>query len=349
MKEDRDLSFDAFRGLAIIAVVAIHASNISSQMRSSTGEWNFSFVAYRQLLNFAVPAFVFISGYWMSKKPIESLEDYKHFLIRRLSRILVPYLLWSSAYIIYGALKTHKIDISQTVITLMTGRAPGPYYYWFVIIIAQFYIITPLLQYLNRWRFGLTLIIILNALALLSRYISRLYLNFWIPSALAFYSWIIFFQIGLLAGNSGGNIGGTRHLRLFILPVILVSLLVSQIEAIIILSKYGDSSVAFSPLKFSSFLYSVCVILGFLFMRTRLRHWPKLLVTTGHYSFGIYLIHVSILRQAVDILQRFSAIVSFQPLYQLVLVVVTTSICFGIISIARKLLPASFCSRVLGF
>jgi len=44
--ENRDLSFDAFRGLAIIAVVAIHAAYLGGSPHSS------GFLYYRQLLNF---------------------------------------------------------------------------------------------------------------------------------------------------------------------------------------------------------------------------------------------------------------------------------------------------------
>jgi fucose 4-O-acetylase-like acetyltransferase len=87
MQENRDLSFDAFRGLAIIAVIAIHAIYLGGSPHSP------GFLYYRQLLNFAIPAFFFMSGYWSSKKPIESLEGYKTFLTRKLSRIFVPYLL----------------------------------------------------------------------------------------------------------------------------------------------------------------------------------------------------------------------------------------------------------------
>ena len=65
MQQDRDISFDAFRGIAIIAVVAIHAFDTDFWVRCSQPfRWNcFPLIAYRQLLNFAVPAFIFISGY----------------------------------------------------------------------------------------------------------------------------------------------------------------------------------------------------------------------------------------------------------------------------------------------
>src|SRR4030042_1293639 len=68
MQEKRDLSFDAFKGIAIIAVIAIHA------IYAGGSPYSPSFVYYRQLLNFSVPLFFFIAGYWSSKAKIESLR-----------------------------------------------------------------------------------------------------------------------------------------------------------------------------------------------------------------------------------------------------------------------------------
>jgi surface polysaccharide O-acyltransferase-like enzyme len=346
MHENRDLSFDAFRGFAIIGVIAIHASLLTFP---STGGGKLALVAYQQLLNFSVPAFVFISGYWLSKEPIGSLQDYKKFLTKRLSRVLIPYFLWSFVYIAYVAIKTRDIDIRQIIHTFLTGAAYGDYYYWFIIMISQFYIITPVLQYLNRKRYGLILVLIVNILALLSRYISRLYLDCWLPSAMLFYSWIILFQFGLLVGSGDNNIFKFKRIGFFILPAILVSLACSQLEAFFMLSKYDNMSCAISPLKYSSLLYAVCVIFGFLFVRERFKNWPKLLVISGQYSLGIYLIHVIILGWLINIFQEISIVHSFLPIYQVVLVAGTLLICLIFIGATRKLLPGHFCSKILGF
>ncbi len=349
MQKDRDLSFDAFRGVAIIAVVAIHAIDVVSWKRySQTGGWNgFFLVTYRQLLNFAVPAFIFISGYWLSKKPIKSLADYKAFLIRRLSRVLIPYLFWSFVLLGYGVIKTHDINVRQIIFKLLTGRATAVYF--FIMVITQLYIITPLLQYINRKRYGLILVLILNVIGLLSAYLSRLYFNYWIPVSSAFYSWIIFYEVGLLIGKSDNKVFTQKNVRFFILPAILVTLLISGLETRILLSKYGYMYFAISPTKYSSFLYSACIILGFLFVRERFHHWPKLLVTFGNYSFGIYLMHIPILNQAANLVQKSSAIYSFQPLYQFIVVLITISTCLALISITRMLLPKPLCRKVFGF
>lgn len=350
MQKDRDPSFDAFRGLAIIAVVATHAGyTLFSWRHSANGQWNFLFlVAWRQLLNFAVPAFIFISGYWMAKKPIRSLQDYKTFLIRRLSRILIPYLFWSFVFCGYATVKAYEINAYEIMRRILTGQATWGYY--FIIVIAQLYILTPLLQYINRRPSGLILVLVINIISLLMLYLSRVFgVIRHLPAALPFYSWIIFYEIGLFIGSRAHKMFDFQKMRPFILPALLVCLLISELEGMIMLSKYDNLSFALIAVKYSSFLYSACVISTFLFARERIEYWPKSLVSIGNYSFGIYLIHVPILNQVVNLVQKSSTIYSFQPLYQFIVITLTILICLVIIDITRRLLPKPLCVKVLGF
>jgi surface polysaccharide O-acyltransferase-like enzyme len=350
MQRDRDISFDALRGVAIIAVIAIHTSATGFSCRySATGWWNFPFlIAYRQLLNFAVPAFIFISGYWSSKKPMKLFRDYKTFLIRRLTRVLIPYLFWSFILLGYEAINLHNVNVYRVILKLLTGSAcPG---YFFIVVIAQLYIITPLLNYINRHRYGSILVLIFNLVSLLALYLSRVFnIIGHLPAALPFYSWIIFYELGLLVGNCSDKTFAPQNLRFLILPIFLVSLLASELEGMIILLKYDNLDFAVSAVKYSSFFYSICIILGFLFVRERIRYWPKSLVLIGNYSFGIYLIHMPILNQVANLVQKSSTIYSFQPLYQFITIILSMLTCLVIIYIMRMLLPQPFCVKVLGF
>ncbi len=343
--KDRDPSFDAFRGLAIIAVVAIHAIPWRCY-------WDFRILVYRQLLDFAVPAFIFISGYWSSKKPLQSLEDYKTFLMRRLSRVLTPYLFWSFIFLGHTAIKNDDINVQKMVFKLLAGGAS--YHFYFIIMIAQFYMMTPILQYISRRRYGNELIFVLNIVYLSFLYNLRLH-NHWLaeyPYYLVhtpFLGWTVFYQIGLWVGNNDNKILISKNERLFILPAILVSLLLAGIESINILSKYNNLDLAVCVLKYSSFLYSICIILGFILIREYFKYWPKFLTTIGNYSFGIYLIHTIILNRIVNIIPKTSIISSFQPLYELTVILMTISICLVVIGITRKFLPRPIYSKILGF
>jgi surface polysaccharide O-acyltransferase-like enzyme len=348
MQKDRDLSFDVFRGLAIIAVVAIHTFNVIRGFHTPD-IWNPLSIAtyYRQSLSFAVPVFIFISGYWASTKLIESLSDYRIFLAKKLSRVLIPYFFWSFILLGYEAVITHNVDVQQIIIRILTGRTINIYY--FVIVISQLYIITPILQHINRKRYGLILVIIFSATILLWAYIARLYFNYWTPLSSAFYSWIIFYEIGLLANNPDNRIFVTKKLQYFILPAMLVCLLFAGLETSIISAKYYDRYFATSPLKLSSSLYAICIIIAFLQVKRYLIHRPKFLAALGYYSFGIYLIHMAVLSPVASLVKKSSVIYSFQPLSHFTVILITLSICFILISVARKLLPKSFCHNVLGF
>jgi len=350
MQKDRDLSFDAFRGIAIIAVVAIHASATAFSWRySPTGQWNFFFlVSFLQSLLFAVPALVFMSGYWSSKKSIKTLKDCKTFLMVKLSRILIPYIFWSLIFFGCTAIKTHNVNAHQIMFGLLLGGACTGYY--FIVVIAQLYVLTPLLQHINRRSYGPILVFALNIISLLALYLSKVFnIIGHVPAYLPFYSWIIFYEIGLLVGNWDNKAIVRKNRWLLIFPAILVCLLILELEGLIILSKYDNLKFTISPMRYPLVLYSICIIFGFLYMRERFRYWPKFLVAIGNYSYGIYLIHILILGKVVSIVQKANIIYSLQPLYQFIVVLITVSTCFALIAITRKLLPKPFCRRVLGF
>jgi surface polysaccharide O-acyltransferase-like enzyme len=343
-QKNRDLSLDAFRGIAMIAVVAIHAIYLGGS------PYDTGFLYYRQLLNFAVPVLFFISGYWSSREQIVSLEGYKTFLSRRLSRILIPYLFWSSVLLGYSAIKAHYFDGTKIIFTLLTGGACTGYY--FIIVLAQLYILTPLLQYINRKLnvYGLVLVTVFSIAVLFVLYLSRVFNVIWhLPIGLPFYSWIIFYEIGIFMAGRNNEVSVRLKTQLFILFVILLSLAVSMLEANILLTRYNNPRSATFNVKYSTYIYSVCVILIFIFNRKYFARMPKILSVIGYYSLGIYLIHLIILEQVVNVFKRFDTVCSFQPLYQLVLVATTLSICLILISNARKLFPEFLCSKILGF
>lgn len=344
MQGTRDLSIDAFKGVAIIAVVAIHTIYIAGSPHS------LAFVYYRQLLNFSVPLFFFIAGYWSSKARIDSLKDYANFLGGRLSRILVPYFFWSAILIGYAVFYSGSIDLYQTVFNLFTGGACLGYY--FAIAITQVYLLTPVLQYINRrfgW-YGFSAVVIFGLTMYFILYLSRYFKVIGnLPQMLPFYTWIIYYEIGLFLPGRYAETIISRKFRVYISLAVPVSLLILLTEMSFMLSQGDHLDFIVSPLKYSTLLYSVCVILVLLSYKDAFSRLPKLIHKLGYYSYGIYLIHVMILAQAATLISRISIISSFQPVLQLVLVAVTIMVCIVIIIVSHKLLPSSFCRKVLGF
>jgi hypothetical protein len=259
-------------------------------------------------------------------------------------------LFWSFIFLGYSAFKKPGFDGFEAMFSLLMGRACMGYY--FVIAIAQLYVLTPLLQYINRrlnW-YGLILVFVFNLAVISVLYLSRLFHAIRpLPIMLPFYSWVIYYEFGLFWGERFSRVSVPSKMRAFIPFGILAFLLVSVLEVSIILSQYNNVEFASYPVKFSSFAYSASVILGFLFWRQYFRRLPRLLSIIGRYSFGMYLIHIIFLGCFVKLFGNFSAIDSFRPAYQLMLVAATIGACLVVIGSARKFLPEFVSVKIFGF
>lgn len=337
----RDYSFDALRGIAIIAVVAIHVNSFIFNSDNLN-----SVLLYRQSLNFAVPSFLFISGYFVSSQKIDSFAEYKRFLTHRLNQVVIPYLFWSILILLIGSTITHVFDIKKIILKLLTGGALTPYY--FIILIIQFYILTPIFQRINKNLYGLISILFINVLSLSFSYITRLYYSPIFSSlavyAMPFYMWIIFYELGVLYRTFDKHKISKRGAILITLSISF-SLIMSLFEAKYIVLKYDNLGSASSAVKFSSFLYAGCFIVGFLYIRQKVNKWPNIIVSLGNYSFGIYLIHMLVI-YAITIF--FKNVVG-GILSQIMVVFVTLIICCIIIFITKKMLPRSIYNTLLGF
>lgn len=349
--ERRDFSFDALRGIAIIGVVAIHALNYGvSGDNSELGRWNFYFIcAARQFVAFAVPVFLFISGYWNANISFNSITDYFNFIKRRLIKVILPYLFWSLLFIL-----TTETSIKDLTYKLLTGTASGPYY--FIILIVQLYLLMPLFQYINRKRFwGLAIITYLNLISLLFLYFARFVfkVNIGFPYyALPFFMWFAYFELGLILGkNSFEIIKSFIKWKWIVLLFISVSLCASLLETAFIIEQTGVILYANTTVKFTSFFYSIAIVLGFFILRHFVQRWPKALVILGKYSFGIYLIHMIFLPFVVKLFRYrlFKSLFSFQPLFQIIVITTTVVICCIFIAICHRYIPRIVYKNMLGF
>lgn len=100
-----------------------------------------------RLLTCAVPGFIFLSGLKLSLRPI---TDYKRFYMRRVTSVLIPYLIWMPVYYFFSW-KLHyypEIGVKDFFIKLADGTSTAHFY--FIIVILQFYLMMPLWQLIVR-------------------------------------------------------------------------------------------------------------------------------------------------------------------------------------------------------
>jgi probable poly-beta-1,6-N-acetyl-D-glucosamine export protein len=352
----RDLIFDVLKGVAIIAIVMIHSLGSAYSFKETTGmaKLNFWFaMVMRQVIAFAVPVFFFTSGYWVSEKIIKSCDDYLLNIKQRISRIGIPYVFWSIIAMSIAYLTVNQaLSLKIIMIKLLTGGASTPYY--FIIVLVQCYMITPLLKQKDVSKRNWILILLLNIASILMIYITYFFLHKKIVFpyyALPVVMWIVYFYSGYVFKQKADNIKQYLKNRLLIITVLVCCLALSIFEAVTILNISPKAvSLAGSTVKLSSLIYSLAVIATFICFKDHItfkeNSW---LVKIGRNSFGIFFIHMFILPRIVKIMSKVTVLSSFQPLYQLLVVSITVLLCYLVISLVRNNSPKTIWKDILGF
>lgn len=135
---DRNTYFDYLRAIAIIMVVVIHTYQIGDS------------VILRQLVNAAVPIFVAISGFFVSKKTIENKSQYVVFLRRQIPKVYVPTLLFMTPMFLLDIVRGESFLKSLVYLIICNYSI-----YYFIAFIIQCYVVLPLLKsYVNKYKTG---------------------------------------------------------------------------------------------------------------------------------------------------------------------------------------------------
>ena len=298
-----DIQF--FRAIAIIAVVMIHTT--------PAGEMQ---VICKPFINFAVATFVFLSGYLTKADN----DNWLAFYLRRITRVLVPYFIWT---VIYSIQDIQSEGLSVLVKNLLCANATTTLYYIFVYI--QFVLLTPLLGKLAKSRFRHLGWIIAPLSVVLFKYIPAfgdIHLGkhvelLWSDACLG---WFTFYYLGLILGNK--ILSPKFNLRNLVF-IYCVSLLLQMGEGYLWFTV--DPAGCGSQLKLTSILSSSIFML-FIYSVLSSNHGTKcrLLSTIGDYSFGIYLVHMMILK-ALEPMALYSAIP--YPVTSLIILIISFIFC----------------------
>jgi surface polysaccharide O-acyltransferase-like enzyme len=310
----RENYWDAWKGLAMIAVVLIHASGESSGFSQGSGDWYFS-VIFRQIINFAVPIFLSFAGFFAVKSadPFGS-KPYRH----RLRRVVPPYFFWTVVYI--AALHPeHLYRFDELLKDFMLGSGIGVGY--FVVVLVQYVLITPLIQRIKDDQHHFLVMVIGFATAMLATYHLRINqpeseLSQFPVNAVLFLTWYPFFHLGVYAAQKDLVSNSTlSRLKYPLLATYVALVAASTIEALV-LSKFGLYSFGQSQIKVTSFLASVSLFLLIVsFYQThRLQTHLGPLAWIGRNSYAIFLTHLLFLRVAQYLLANTSSNLGSYPL-----------------------------------
>jgi peptidoglycan/LPS O-acetylase OafA/YrhL len=314
------------RGFAILAVIAIHTSaiflkiqNINMLLITNTIIDVFS--------HFAVPLFIFISGFVLSLK-YKGLFSQKTFYEKRAKSIFPPYIIFSALYLLFriveseinGNLKFPSVE----EITFSFFTASSYYHLWFFGLIIQFYIFYPYITKLfevftnnNKTLLFIFLIFITQQAWLVIESISITYLtsstyfnsiayfNIVLQLLLSriFLSHIFYFILGIYMCQNYRYVKDKvfNSKKWILLTVIVLTVVISTLR---INGVYKYGSYYSIPASYSAsydllnsiyypFIFSILLTISVNLsnIKNQYSDYLKIISLIGKYSFGIYLIH----------------------------------------------------------
>ncbi|WP_164881839.1 acyltransferase [Paenirhodobacter populi] len=318
--------WDGWKGIAIVAVIAIHASG--SATGSEPGSLNQQFgIWLRQLINFPVAMFIFLSAYF-THQPSARAPEGMGWLGRRLWRLILPYLVWSVVYTLFRIV-TGVFYPEELPLRLATGTVILVGY--FVIVMVQLSIVSIGLDRLTD-RAICWLLPVAVGMSVAFTYGVRLLApgSFWAEfpyNALPFIVWLPFYILGMIAARPvGRRLAAVAPSRFAILFLISVGLAVA--EAMMLRATHLD--LAISQLKPSSMLASASLCLfavawhakaGETVLHSRVLSW------LGRRSYYFYLSHMLVLLALQKVLGKVALIHGFQPLSLFLTAGLTLLIC----------------------
>lgn len=328
----REYFFDFIRGVAIILVVAIHC--YPSHIRFNDGPDALMMICIRNIMNCAVPLFLAISGYFLTKRVLISKSfDWKLFWTKQISKVYFPCIIFSIPWLL--------LDIysgSSWYIAVIKALLCGMSVYYFILLIICCYLSAPLMMKMKEsFLFAMSASLAFTTISIGLFYDS---LGGWqLPLIIqgSIISFGVFFAIGIVLGRLEKTYTLTWPVIIIILGFIL-----SIAETIFWQIKYGAVGAG---QKASSFIFNIGIIF-LLFCPTVKNKYTdnkiqRIFRWIGDISFGIYFTHILVLYS----LKKFNlSIMENWMVSTLVTIVVTITI----IEICKRIIP-DFSRKYLGF
>lgn len=304
-------------------VIAIHCYTISTNIYSNV--W-YCEIAIRQVFNCAVPIFLAISGYFLSK----SSKSSKDLIIKQIKQIYLPTLIWSIPYFILY-IKEGGNPIKGILMLFVCGFS----IYYFIALIFQCYALSPLLKKVKLGGVIISGIITSITISIVTYLMQIKMYN--IPLIVyggPIITWVVFFVLGYYLGKEKVK----YPICIWIILLILFFLL-SCLESIYL---YPFKNGGFG-IKLSSHLYSICCIMILFSEQIQAKFKEnikinRLITKVGKDSFGIYLTH----NFFIIILRKYTT-----DIHWTILFLIITLVTFISIQICKYILKEK--SRLIGF
>lgn len=330
IKDESRWYWNAIRGLCIILVIFIHVTIPLYADGSVRWEWYF----LRRITAFPVAVFFFMAGYFVHFDRINS----KQYLWSKVKRVLVPYFLFSTVYILLHILLGSDANWKGIVANYILGSSELHMYYCVYLI--QMILLLPLLKMLISSKLRMASLLMILMISMGVAYVKvylGMYKSILSPICLTF---IVFYAMGLYIKGymdgryKSGFLDYLRNQRVSIIGLcVCLSLFLALVEGV---RTYPNLQIGQVSLGNYPYCIAVIALLICVFWKYGGVSCPAILkpmVWLGEQSFSIYLCHMILMRPMIVL---FESMNMAYPWRQLILFVGTLGCCVIMILIKDK-------------
>jgi len=301
-----------------------------------------------QAVIFAVPAFLFVSGFFAASAVRRDQATVGWAFVRhRLAYLLVPYLLWSAVTVLGTLLEGERYTAGRLLRVFLLGQAAPPFY--FVILLCQLYVLAPVMVLAARrqpWALlavsgllalaahGITYAHLLGGEAGWGARLSALVPGWFFPAKL------VWFALGSVYGCHQQRLRPVlARWRWAWLGTALALLMVGIAEWEGLLAASGQTWLAPTDTLVDS-LYSGAILLGFASLQAAVLPLARPVTDLGSKSFGLYLTHYLVLTYAARATYHLAPeLLGHQFIWQPLLIAAGIGLPLAMMAVARRLPP----------
>lgn len=283
--------FDLLRVVAIFAMVMLH---VNFNPGLGTRDWNVANI-YSSFVHFCVPVFVMVSGAFFLD-PERQYPPKK--LARHVIRLVCAFIFWSLLYALFNVHEAGQFNLKE----FFWDCFYGPFHFWFIFMIISLYLVVPFLRKitadkrLTEYFLLLSFVFTILLFPVQTYHPALLRNNF--MTLVCGYS--VYFVLGYYL--KAYPLGKGVKTALYVLGVLSLFLTVSGTRTLSARAGAMDETLRlpFSP---TIFFWSASIFLFFRDVVSK-ADWTetgkKVIGSLSKCSFGIYLIHVFVIRFVKD-------------------------------------------------
>lgn len=343
---NKNLYWQSVRGICIIAVILIHCTTGLSYIESSLTSFNsIYYIIMRNIINFPVPIFIFLSGFFTNSDLAK--DDVKYYYKKKFLRLFVPFVIWTTFYNTYAMVTSYLQNEPINVIDLIKAYLFGTGHLYFMVLLLLLILVTPIIVKCLYSKLKSAIIFSIPAIFIIASYTMQLGFQKKFPHLEISFIYIGFYYLGIYCKDK--KIDFSKHFTKNTSVIFLIcTFAINLLETIILLNAKVSTGFAFGQMIIGGFLYAFSIIVCLL-VNVRDTNKPTFLTYIGNNSFGIYFVHIFWLALTTNIGKILNISFPFIFINQIIELLIALSFSILSIVIVNKVFDKKISSRLFGF